>query len=502
MTNNHLTKRTATTDIGQVPPQVLDMEEAVLGALLIEKPALEQVIDILHPDYFYKPAHQEIYQAVLTLFASNEPVDLLTVAQQLRKTEKLEMVGGPRYLMKLTNLVNSAANIEYHARVITEQAFKRYLIEMAYQIRKEAFEDSADVFELIDRHTRNILELSATGTRSRPVKGADIAYRLLKDLEEEMKNPQRIQHQSVFSGFFDLDWITGGLEATTLTIIAARPAMGKSAFALNLVLNAAQMFEKAAAFFSLEMSKEDVVYRLLSMLSGINTKAIKKRQLNNEQAKKLREAETTLNGLDIYVDSTPAITITELTAKLRRLVFSQNIKLVVIDYLQLMRVSEKPGSNREQEVAQITRSLKQLAGELSIPVIALSQINRSVESRSGDKRPQLSDLRESGELEQSADIVGFLYRAEYYGIMEDSVGQSTQGITELILAKHRDGETGTILLQFEPRFQRFQNLHENTFPKRLSNPALDGFTQNPDQDEKEGGEGDEGDHDPLELFTS
>ena len=168
MTNNHLTKRTATTGIGQVPPQVLDMEEAVLGALLIEKPALEQVIDILHPDYFYKPAHQEIYQAVLALFASNEPVDLLTVAQQLRKTEKLEMVGGPRYLMKLTNLVNSAANIEYHARVITEQAFKRYLIEMAYQIRKEAFEDSADVFELIDRHTRNILELSATGTRSRP----------------------------------------------------------------------------------------------------------------------------------------------------------------------------------------------------------------------------------------------------------------------------------------------------------------------------------------------
>jgi len=489
------------TELSKIPPQVIEMEEAVLGAMLIENSALEAVIDILRPEYFYKPAHQEIYRAILELFSHPQPIDLITVTRKLRENDKLEMVGGPYYVTKLTNDINAATNIEYHARLIVEQAFKRHLIEIAAQIQREAFQESSDVFELMDRHTRQIMELTANGTRSRPVKGADIVYRLLKDLEMEVADPQSIKHQRVFTGFFDFDRITGGLEAAILMILAARPAMGKTSFSLNLILNAAQ-FEIAAAFFSLEMSSEDVIYRFVSALSGIDTKTIKKREMNDEEVQKVREAEATFANLDIYIDDTAAITIAELTAKLRRLVYNEGIKIVVIDYLQLMRASEKASNNREQEVAQITRALKQLAKELRIPIIALSQINRSVESRSGDKRPQLSDLRESGEIEQSADIVGFLYRADYYGITEDAMGNNTEGVTELILAKHRDGETDTILLQFEPKYQRFSNMNDMTFPEYpdgsrtlralpAADISLDGFTQNPDREED----------DPLDSFA-
>lgn len=501
MTKKHLPRTGIKAELSKLPPQVLEMEVAVLGALLIEKPAIEAIIDLLRPEYFYKPAHQEIYRAILELFAKGQPIDLLTTTRQLRKTDKLELVGGSIYVTELTKYINSASSIEYHARLIVEQAFKRSIIEMTAQIQREAFDEGSDVFELMDRHTRQILELTASGTRSRPVKGADIVYSLLKDLEIEVANPGSIRQQRVFTGFFDFDRITGGLEAAILMILAARPAMGKTSFSLNLVLNAAQIFNKPAAFFSLEMSKEDVSYRFLSMISGIDTKTIKKREMDDEEVQKVRSAQATLSNLHIYIDDTAAITISELTAKLRRLVYNEGIKIAVIDYLQLMRATEKASNNREQEVAQITRALKQLAKELRIPIIALSQINRSVESRSGDKRPQLSDLRESGEIEQSADIVGFLYRADYYGITEDAVGNNTEGITELILAKHRDGETGTILLQFEAKYQRFSNLSNTSFPDQshplralpVADIRLDGFTQNPD--EQEAGD------DPLDLFA-
>ena len=506
MTKSHFPRTGIKAELSKLPPQVLEMEVAVLGALLIEKSAIEAIIDILRPEYFYKPAHQEIYRATLELFAKGQPIDLITATQQLRKMDKLELVGGPSYVMELTKCINSASSIEHHARLIVEQAFKRSLIEMTAQIQREAFQDNSDVFELMDRHTRQILELTANGTRSRPVKGADIVYNMLKDLEIEVANPGAIRHQRVFTGFFDLDQITGGLEAAILMILAARPAMGKTSFSLNIILNATQTFGASTAFFSLEMSKEDVVYRLLSMISGIDTKTIKKREMNEEQVQKVRNAEATLNNLYIYIDDTAAVTIAELTAKLRRLVYNEGIKIAVIDYLQLMRATERASNHREQEVAQITRALKQLAKELRIPIIALSQINRSVESRSGDKRPQLSDLRESGEIEQSADIVGFLYRADYYGITEDAMGNNTKGITELILSKHRDGETGTILLQFVAKYQRFSNLNDTNFPEPVddsdtfralpaANIRLDGFSQNPD------GEDEEESDDPLDLFA-
>ena len=399
------------------------------------------------------------------MFAVAKPIDLLTVKRQLEEAGKLEMVGGPGYLMKLTSFVNSAANIEHHAQVIIEQALRREVISISYIARKSAFDDTADILETIDQFNQKIFELMATGTQRRILRGSEVAYELLKNLEAEIANPQLIQRISVPSGLYHLDNITGGFENATLTILAARPAMGKSAFALNLALNAAQLFGEAVAFFALEMSSRDVTYRFLSMLSGIESKRIKTRQLSKEEAEKVRIAEADLSRLHIYIDDTPSLSILELRSKARRLLLTSNIRVILIDYLQLMKAvtTSSPGKtnqNREQEIATIARALKELAKEMDVPVIALSQINRAVENRQGNKRPQLSDLRESGEIEQSGDLIIFLYRDDYYGNTEDAYGNPTKGITEVILAKHRDGSLGTVYLRFVAACQRFENLKE------------------------------------------
>lgn len=449
--------------LGKVPPQVIELEEAVLGALMIEKDALNDVIDILKPNSFYKPAHQEIYQAIFELFSESQPVDMLTVTQQLRKMAKLEMVGGPSYIMKLTSLVNSAANIEYHARIITEQAIKRDLIAISSEIQKEAFEDSSDVFTLLDKAEQALFDISESNIRKNYADMRSIMQEAIRELEA--RRDQKDGLTGVPTGLTALDRVTAGWQKSDLIILAARPAMGKTAFSLSVLRNAAIDFGKGVAFFSLEMSAVQLTNRLISAEAELESEKIKKGQLADWEWEKLYAKIGAIAEAPIFIDDTPAISILELRAKCRRLKAQHDIQMVVIDYLQLMtgNVGKGAGGNREQEIASISRALKQLAKELDVPVIALSQLSRAVETRGGDKRPQLSDLRESGSIEQDADMVLFLYRAEYYGITEDAAGNPTAGVGEVMIAKHRNGSLADIPLRFIGKYTKFDNLETDTF---------------------------------------
>ena len=449
-------KKDLTQDLSQVPPQAIEIEEAVLGALLIEKEAIAEVIDLLQPDYFYKPAHQEIYRAAFTLFAQAEPIDLLTVSQELRRQGKLELAGGAKYLMQVTSSVNAATNIQHHARIIIEQAIRRKLIGVCSTTRRKAFDETSDIFDLVEYIAQQLLELAVTGTQGRGQDLNSITSKMMANLMETMQKPESNRLIGVSSGLNSLDRIIGGFQKANVTILAARPAMGKTAFALNISLNAAQSGVNTA-FFSLEMGAEHLVFRLISMLSGIEVKKLKNCQLSKQEVEQVIATTNSLNKLNIHIDDTANLSIIELRSKLRRLVFSKGVKLVVIDYLQLMNgVTRRAQENRQQEIANIARALKNIANNLNIPIIALSQINRGVESRA-DKRPMMSDLRESGEIEQSADNVLFLYRPAYYGITTDNLGNPTQGITEVIVAKCRDGSTDTALLKFIAKYQVFKD---------------------------------------------
>ncbi len=449
--------------LGKVPPQVIELEEAVLGALMIEKDALNDVIDVLKPKSFYKPAHQEIYQAIFELFSESQPVDMLTVTQQLRKMAKLEMVGGPSYIMKLTSLVNSAANIEYHARIITEQAIKRDLIAIASEIQKDAFEDSADVFTLLDKAEQALFDISESNIRKNYADMRSIMQEAIRELEA--RRDQQDGLTGVPTGLTALDRVTAGWQPSDLIILAARPAMGKTAFSLSVLRNAAIDFGKGVAFFSLEMSAVQLTNRLISAEAELESEKIKKGQLADWEWEKLYAKIGAIAEAPIFIDDTPAISILELRAKCRRLKAQHDIQMVVIDYLQLMTGNTGKGGagNREQEIASISRALKQLAKELNVPVIALSQLSRAVETRGGDKRPQLSDLRESGSIEQDADMVLFLYRAEYYGITEDAAGNPTAGVGEVMIAKHRNGSLADVPLRFIGKYTKFDNLETDTF---------------------------------------
>jgi replicative DNA helicase len=456
--------------LGKLPPQAVDLEEAVLGALMIEKDALSAVVDLLKPETFYKEAHQRIYKAILTLFANSEPIDLLTVTQQLRKTGEIELVGGGGYVSGLTLRVNSAANIEYHARVVTEQALKRGLITMASEIQRDAFEDTTDVFTLLDRTERDLFQLTESNIRKTVSDMRSIVSEALKEMETK-KNQEGLT--GVPSGFTNLDRLTSGWQPTELIILAARPAMGKTAFVVSALRNAAVDHGKPVAIFSLEMSSVQLVNRLISAEAEIDSEKIRKGQLAPHEWQQLHHKIQRLTEAPIYIDDTPALSILELRAKCRRLKAQHDIQMVVIDYLQLMTGDNSKGANREQEIASISRALKNLAKELNVPVIALSQLSRAVETRGGDKKPQLSDLRESGSIEQDADMVMFLYRPEYYGITQDEAGNSTVGVGEVIVAKNRSGSLDNIQLRFVNRFTKFCDLDSYFTPL----PAGGGFPE-------------------------
>ncbi|HYG17745.1 MAG TPA: replicative DNA helicase, partial [Ohtaekwangia sp.] len=399
--NTKLLPRDISESLGKLPPQALDLEEAVLGALMLEKNALNAVVEFLKPEHFYKEAHRDIYEAIVELFKSSDPVDMRTVVNQLRKSGKIELVGGAYYIAELTARVSSAANIEYHARVIIEMAIKRDLIQIASQIHHDAYEDVTDVFELLDKTEQSIFEISDSNLRKNYDNMRNLMTRAIQELQVLKEHKDGLT--GVPSGFTDLDRMTSGWQRSDLVIIAARPGMGKTAFVVSALRNAAVDFKIPVAIFSLEMASLQLVNRMISAEAELESEKIKKGNLADHEWTQLVHKTSKLSSAPIFIDDTPALSILELRAKCRRLKAEHGVQLIVIDYLQLMRGEQ--GGNREQEIASISRALKGIAKELSVPVLALSQLSRGVETRGGDKRPQLSDLRESGSIEQDADIV-------------------------------------------------------------------------------------------------
>lgn len=450
--------------LGKLQPQALEIEAAVLGAIMLEKDALILVIDILKPESFYHPKHQLIYKAIVQLFDRSEPIDILTVVNQLRLNGELEMAGGAYFITELTTHVNSAANIEAHTRIIQEQAIKRELIHVAAEIEKDAYEETTDVFELLDKTEQSLYKVSEANIKKN---FADMRSLLRSALQElENRRDQEGTLTGIPSGFTQLDRLTSGWQRNDLVILAARPGMGKTAFVVSAMRNAAVDFNKPVAIFSLEMSAVQLVNRIISAEAELDSEKIKKGNLEEYEWQQLHHKIRKLDSAPIFIDDTPALSIRELRTKCRRLKAKHNIELVIIDYLQLM--SGEGGAkgqqgNREQEISAISRSLKNLAKELDVPVIALSQLSRAVETRGGDKRPQLSDLRESGAIEQDADMVIFLYRPEYYKIDQDEMGNSLKGVGEVIIAKHRNGSLDSVFLKFVGRFTKFADLETSEF---------------------------------------
>lgn len=455
-----LTLTDTTEVLGKLPPQAVDIEEAVLGALMLERDALSTVIDILKPESFYRDAHRHIYEAIVTLFNHSEPVDIKTVVYQLRKNGTLELVGGAYYVSDLTTRVNSAANIEYHARIISEQSIKRELIRISSEIQQDAYEDTTDVFKLLDRAEQSLFDVSESHIRKNYDKMSSLLDKAI--LEIEQKKDKKDGLTGVPSGFTALDRVTSGWQPSDLVIIAARPGMGKTAFVVSAMRNAAIDFNSPVAIFSLEMSSVQLVNRLISAEAELESEKIKRGDLADYEWEQLLHKTSRLSEAPIFIDDTPGLSILELRAKARRLVAQHGVKLLIIDYLQLMSgdASKNSGGNREQEIASISRALKGIAKELNVPVLALSQLSRAVETRGGDKKPQLSDLRESGSIEQDADMVMFLYRPEYYGITQGEDGMPLNGMGEVIIAKHRNGRTDTVQLKFIGKFTKFADLDQ------------------------------------------
>jgi len=437
--------------IDRIPPQNIEAEQAVLGAMLIKKEAISEVVTILIGTDFYRDAHRIIFDAMLELFNKNEAVDLITITEQLRKNEQLDKVGGIAYVTSLANSVPTAANIEYHAKIVKEKGQLRHLINSATAIAGMGYEDNENVIDVMDKAEKMILEVAAKrgGGDFTPIK--NILLDTFSKIEVLYASKGGITGTP--TGFKDLDKLTSGLQPSDLILVAARPSMGKTAFTLNLATHIAVREKKAVAFFSLEMSKEQLVQRMLCSEGAIDSQRLRIGELDDKDWGKLISAADRLSTAPIFIDDTAGITVMELRSKARRLKTEYDLKLIVIDYLQLMQgSSSKGGDNRQQEISEISRSLKALARELNVPVIALSQLSRSVESRQV-KKPMLSDLRESGSLEQDADIVMFLYREDYY-----DPDTENKNITDVIIAKHRNGPVDTVQLFFHKQFTKFADL--------------------------------------------
>ncbi|MHC5202521.1 replicative DNA helicase [Myroides sp. LJL119] len=455
-------KELVSLEKGKLPPQAIDLEEAVLGAMMIDKKGIDEVIDILQPEAFYKEAHKYIFEAIDQLFVSNQPIDLLTVAAQLRTNAKLEMAGGEYYLVGLTQKITSSAHIEFHSRIILQKFIQRSLIRISNEIIAEAYDETSDVFNLLDKAEARLYEV----TQGNIKKSSETAQSLVAQAKKRIEEISTKEGLSGLpTGFHKLDELTSGWQPSDLIIIAARPGMGKTAFVLSMARNIAIDAGKGVAVFSLEMSSVQLITRLISSETGLSSEKLRTGKLEKHEWEQLNVKVKDLERAPLYIDDTPSLSIFDLRAKARRLASQHGIKLIVIDYLQLMTAggNQKGGGNREQEISTISRNLKALAKELDIPVIALSQLSRAVETRGTSKRPLLSDLRESGAIEQDADIVSFIYRPEYYKIDEwdDEERTPTQGQAEFIVAKHRNGGLDNIRLKFLGQFGKFDNLEDD-----------------------------------------
>lgn len=465
---------------GKVPPQAKELEEAILGAIMLEKGAFDVVVEVIKkPECFYIEAHQKIFAACMALADKNSPLDILTVVQELRLRGELDLVGGAFYVSKLTNIVASTANTEAHAKIVLQKYVQRELIRMSGDVISDAFEDTTDVFELLDDAEQKLFNITNNYLRS---DYDDIVGAMTSSMERIDKlRLQKEEISGVPSGFTALDQLTYGWQPSDLIILAARPAVGKTAFALNLIRNAALHPTKPTpvAFFSLEMSSSQLVNRILSAESGILLEKISRGRMEEYEYQQLQRAGIRrLENSKIFIDDTAALNIFELRAKARRLVSKEGVGLIVIDYLQLMTGNKERNGNREQEISSISRNLKVLAKELNIPIIALSQLSRAVESRrESNKVPQLSDLRESGAIEQDADMVMFIYRPEYHDIENNEFGESTKGLTEIKIAKHRNGSLGDVKLIAHLEIQKFEEYStDNTFRKFRNINTGDGST--------------------------
>lgn len=460
--NNQKTRKTTfnqksgpINEIGKLPPSSVELEEAVLGAMLLENEALNTVIDILTPESFYKEQNGKVFNAALNLFKLNQPVDILTVTQELKRTGELEFVGGSYYVSSLTNRIASSANIEFHARVVAQKYIQRELIVVSSGTIKAAYEEGTDVFDLLDEHEKQITGIVSGLKISKGVRSDKLYGSILERNRKIRENPNAIL--GIETGFTELNSLMRGWQRSDLVILAARPGMGKTALALCFAKNAA-MSGSPTAIFSLEMSAEQLYMRMASQETEIDHDLIKNGMDAQTEALFERDMEK-LKNAPLFIDDSGGLTIFELRNKARKLKREENLELIIVDYLQLMSGGGKEG-NREQEISTISRSLKSLAKELNIPVIALSQLSREVEKRP-TRRPQLSDLRDSGSLEQDADMVFFIYNPEYYGITTDADGNSTAGIAQIINAKNRHGATKEIYLKWIGHIMKFANQFES-----------------------------------------
>ena len=464
ITDNYLSQ-------GRIPPQAIEFEEAVIGAIMLEQNALHAISDILKPEIFYKEANQRIIASILRLVQRSEPVDLLTVAEELKKNGELELIGGPFYLTQLTNRIASAANVEHHARIIIQKFILRELIQISSEIQKDSYDDATDVFDLLDKAQNLLFQVSEGNIRRGYEKMPDLITEAIKQIEIARTKPDGLS--GVPSGFSELDRLTSGWQNSDLIVLAARPGMGKTAFILSMARNIAVDYKRPVAFFSLEMSSLQLITRLISSETELEAEKLKKGNLAEYEWHQLHSKIGKLSEAPLYIDDTPSLTIFELKAKCRRLKSQFDIQIVFVDYLQLMVGTGEAKGNREQEISNISRSLKSLSKELNIPIIALSQLSRAVETRGGTKKPILSDLRESGAIEQDADMVIFIYRPEYYKILEDEKGNSTMGMAEIIIAKHRNGAIKDIPLRFYDRFAKFTDPDIEQFTYQNIEPNKD-----------------------------
>lgn len=479
--NNRRSKPDLSTLVyGKIPPQAPELEEAVLGAIMLEKDKLAEVLEIIQsPECFYVDANQKIYAAIRNLFDKGMPVDLLTVTEELRRSSDLEIVGGAYYLTRLTMSVVTSAHVEAHARLVMEKYIMRELIRISGEVISDAYSDGSDVFDLLDKAESNLYEITDKHLRKNFKSLKEVLVTTVKEIEEAKNKKEDVT--GVPTGFTMLDKLTSGWQKNALIIVAARPAVGKTAFCLNLAMNAAMNSAKPfpVAFFSLEMGAGELVKRMLAAITEVSMDAITKGRMQEHEFVQMTQRMNKLASAPIFLDDQAALNIFELRAKARRLKQRHDIQMIVIDYLQLMQADVNKGGNREQEISKISRDLKSLAKELEIPIIALSQLNRSVENRKESKVPQLSDLRESGAIEQDADMVMFLYRPEYYGINNDEMGNPIEGETHIHIAKNRAGSTDTVKVRFIKEYQKFVDLEEgfgNGFfagggaPPQLDNP--------------------------------
>ncbi len=482
-TNSQISIDQINAQYGKLPPQAIDVEEAVLGALMLERDAYITVADIIDTPSFYKEEHQKIFDAIKKLSGKEKPVDLLMVTQELKDREQLDEIGGPGYIAQLTSRVASAAHTEFHARIIAQKFIQRELIRVSSEIQSKSYDDTIDVDDLIDFSESSLFKVAEGNIKkeTRPIK--PVLVEAIQQIEKARNQKDGLS--GVPSGFTGLDRITSGWQRTDLIIIAARPAMGKTAFVLSMARNIAVDHNRPVAIFSLEMSSIQLVNRLISAETELGAEKIKTGRLEDYEWQQLNQRIKALDNAPLFIDDTPALSIFELRAKCRRLKMQYDIQIIIVDYLQLMTAGTDTRGSREQEVSMISRSLKAIAKELDVPIIALSQLNRSVESREG-KRPQLSDLRESGAIEQDADIVTFIHRPEYFGMTEDDSGNSLLGVAEIIIAKHRNGATADVHLRFKKELAKFSDM-ETQFDSGFGGEAKTFSSKMNDDDEAAAG---------------